>query len=224
MKRPVTDDSVMRTIDLRKDLKHLYAPSAKQAEVVDVPELQFAMISGAIEPGHGPGSSPAFQAALEALYGISYTLKFMLKQRAEDPVDYPVMALEALWWVEEGDFDITLPDNWCWTAMIVQPDVITPEVFAAGLAQLRKKRGDSPALAELRLERWREGLAVQIMHIGPYSEEPATFARLHTFARERGYRLHGKHHEIYPGDPRRAAPEKLKTILRQPVERELVGW
>lgn len=209
----------MQKIDLRKELKHLYAPSAKQVQLVDVPELQFAMIDGTIEPGSEPGLSPAFADALQALYGIAYTLKFMAKQRAEDPIDYSVMGLEALWWVEDGRFDIAVKDNWFWTAMILQPDFVTPEMFADGLAQLRKKRGDSPALANLRLERWREGLSVQIMHLGPYSEEPATVARMEAFAAANGYRMAGKHHEIYLGDPRKAAPEKLKTVLRHPVER-----
>lgn len=209
----------MEKIDLRKELKHLYAPSAKQVQLVDVPELQFAMIDGAIEPGSEPGLSPAFAGALQALYGISYTLKFMAKQRAEDPIDYTVMGLEALWWVEDGRFDITVKDNWFWTAMILQPDFVTPSMFADGLAQLRKKRGDSPALGKLRLERWREGLSVQIMHIGPYSQEPATVAKMEAFAAANGYRMAGKHHEIYLGDPRKAAPEKLKTVLRHPVER-----
>jgi hypothetical protein len=209
----------MQKIDLRKESKHLYAPSAKQVQLVDVPELQFAMIDGAIEPGSEPGLSPAFADALQALYGISYTLKFMAKQRAEDPIDYPVMALEALWWVEDGRFDIAVKDNWFWTAMILQPGFVTAEMFADGLAQLRKKRGDSPALGKLRLERWREGLSVQVMHIGLYSEEPATVARMEAFAAASGYRMAGKHHEIYLGDPRKAAPEKLKTVLRHPVER-----
>ena len=90
-------------------------------------------------------------------------------------------------------------------------------MFAEGLAQLRKKRGDSPALDKLRLARFHEGLALQIMHIGPYANEPATIARMDAFAQEKGYRMIGKHHEIYMGDPRTAAPEKLKTILRHPV-------
>lgn len=209
----------MQKIDLRKELKQLYAPSAKKVELVDVPEFQFAMIDGAIEPGSEPGLSPIFAEALQALYGISYTLKFMAKQRAADPIDYPVMALEALWWIEDGRFDITVKDNWFWTAMILQPDFVTPSMFADGLAQVRKKRGDSPALAKLRLERWREGLAVQTMHVGPYSEEPATVAKMEAFAAANGYRMAGKHHEIYLGDPRKAAPEKLKTVLRHPVER-----
>jgi len=207
----------MPKMDLRKELKHLYAPSAKQVALVDVPEFQFAQIDGAIEPGQAPGTSPAFEQALAALYGITYTLKFMSKLRADDPIDYTVMALEGLWWVEEGEFDITQPGNWRWTMMILQPDHITPAMFAEGLAQLRKKRGDSPALDKLRLARFHEGLALQIMHIGPYANEPATIARMDAFAQEKGYRMIGKHHEIYLGDPRNAAPEKLKTILRHPV-------
>jgi len=207
----------MPKMDLRKELKYLYAPSAKQVALVDVPEFQFAQIDGAIEPGQAPGTSPAFEQAMSALYGITYTLKFMSKLRADDPIDYTVMALEGLWWVEEGEFDITQPGNWRWTMMILQPDHITPAMFAEGLAQLRKKRGDSPALDKLRLARFHEGLALQIMHIGPYANEPTTIARMDAFAQEHGYRMIGKHHEIYLGDPRNAAPEKLKTILRHPV-------
>ena len=209
----------MRTLDLRKELKQFYAPSAKQPQLIDVPAFQFAMLDGAIEPGMEPGNSPEFAAALEALYGISYTLKFMLKQRAVDPIDYPVMALEALWSVSDGEFEITRKDNWLWTAMILQPAIITPEIFTEGLAQLRKKRADSPALARLRLASFHEGLSVQIMHIGPYSSEPATLERMHAFARASGYRLRERHHEIYLGDPRRSAPGTLKTVLRHAVEK-----
>lgn len=209
----------MQTLDLRKELKQFYAPSAKQPQLIDVPTFQFAMIDGAIEPGMEPDNSPEFAAALEALYGISYTLKFMLKQRAVDPFDYPVMALEALWSVSDGEFEITRKDNWLWTAMILQPTVITPESFAEGLAQLRKKRGDRPAFARLRLESFHEGLSVQIMHLGPYSTEPVTLERMHAFAHDNGYRLRERHHEIYLGDPLRSAPDKLKTVLRHPVEK-----
>ena len=100
--------------------------------------------------------------------------------------------------------------------MMMQPDHITPAMFADALAQLRKKR-PNPALDQLRFETFHEGLCIQIMHLGPYAEEPATIAKMDAFAREHGYTLHGKHHEIYLGDPRRAAPEKLKTVLRHPV-------
>ncbi|PWB68919.1 MAG: hypothetical protein C3F07_20880 [Anaerolineales bacterium] len=213
----------MKTLDLKKDLKHLYAPSAKKVEILQVPKLQFAMIDGAIEKGKEPGNSPGFQEATQALYSISYTLKFMLKKRKTDPVDYPVMALEGLWWVEDGFFDITVKDNWFYTLMILQPDVITGDVFAEGLEQVRRKKGDSPALSQLRRAHFEEGLCAQIMHIGPYATEPATIERMRAFAIENGYRdrvgPNGKHHEIYLGDPRKADPAKLKTVLRHPIEK-----
>jgi len=212
----------MQTLDLRKQYKHLYQPSAKKVEVVQVPKLQFAMIDGAIEKGHGPGNSPGFQEATQALYGISYTLKFMLKKRKTNAIDYPVMALEGLWWVEDGFFDITVKDNWFYTLMIMQPDVITKELFDEGLEQVRRKRGDAPALSRLCLLDFEEGFCVQTMHIGPYATEPATVERMRSFASENGYRdlvgSGGKHHEIYLSDPRKATLEKLKTVLRHPVE------
>jgi hypothetical protein len=124
----------MEKLDLRKDLKYLYAPSAKKVEVVDVPAFNFFMIDGAIEPGEGPDTSPLFQENMQALYGAAYTLKFMAKLRKENPVDYPVMALEGLWWVEDGHFDTNVKDNWFYTVMILQPDLVTPEMFAEALA------------------------------------------------------------------------------------------
>ena len=209
----------MEKLDLRKDLKYLYAPSAKKVEVVDVPAFNFIMINGAIESGLGPGTSPLFQENMQALYGAAYTLKFMVKQRKENPVDYPVMALEGLWWVEDGHFDINVKDNWFYTVMILQPDVVTPEIFADSLTQMRKKKGDLPAFTRLRLERFHEGLCAQTMHVGPYADEPATVARMEAFAQENGYAFCNKHHEIYLGNPLRADPSKLKTILRHPVEK-----
>lgn len=213
----------MKVLDLKKDLKYLYQPSAKKVEIVKVPRLQFAMIDGAIEKGKEPGNSPAFQEATQALYSISYTLKFMLKKRKTNAVDYPVMALEGLWWVEDGVFDITVKDNWFYTLMILQPEVITKDVFAEGLAEVKKKKGDTPALSQLRLANFEEGMCMQVMHIGPYATEPATVERMRAFALENGYRdrvgPHGKHHEIYLGDPRKADPAKLKTVLRHPLEK-----
>jgi hypothetical protein len=207
----------MAKLDLRKDLKAFYNPSAKKVEVVDVPRFQFVMIDGLIEPGLGPGDSPAFQEAMQTLYGVSYTLKFMSKLSKTDPVDYPVMALEGLWWVEGGEFSFERKDNWAYTVMILQPDHITPEMFAEALSQLRKKKGDQPAFARLRLEAFHEGPSIQIMHVGPYAAEAASIEKMDAFARENGYQMHGKHHEIYLGNPLRAQPEKLKTILRHPV-------
>jgi len=213
----------MTKLDLRKELKYLYSPSAKKIEIVEVPHFQFAMLDGQIEPGQGPSTSTSFQEAMMALYGISYTLKFNAKLRKENSVDYPVMALEGLWWIEGGEFDINKKDNWLYTVMMLQPDFITPEMFEQAREQVRKKRGDSAALTKMRFKPFEEGLCVQVMHIGPYADEPATVERMKSFARENGYRdlvgLGGKHHEIYLGDPRRADPAKLKTVLRHPIEK-----
>ncbi len=213
----------MKKLDLKKELKSLYFPSAKQVEIIRVPPMQFAAIDGAIEKGEGPGTSAGFAQAMQALYRIAYTLKFMLKKRKTNPIDYPVMALEGLWWVRGGQFVITKKDNWLYTVMIMQPKVITQSVFAAGLKELRRKRGDNPYLDKLRLETFDEGICMQVMHTGPYADEPATVAQMAAFAEEHGYRdcvgLGGKHHEIYLGDPRKADPGKLKTVLRHPVEK-----
>ncbi len=213
----------MKTLDLKREFKYLYAPSAKKVEIVEVPCLQFAMIDGAIEKGSEPGKSPSFAEATQALYSISYTLKFMLKKRKTNAIDYPVMALEGLWWVEDGIFDITVKDNWFYTLMILQPDVIDEQVFGEGLEQVRKKKGDSPFLSRLRLEKFEEGVCMQTMHIGPYAAEPATVERMRAFALENGYQdcvgSGAKHHEIYLGDPRKADPSKLKTVLRHPIEK-----
>ena len=208
----------MEKLDLIKQLKNLYQPSPKEVVFVDVPAMQFATFSGAIEPGHSPGVSPSFARALEALYGISYTLKFASKLRLLDPVDYKVMCLEAFWWVEDGKFEITIPDNWFWKAVIMQPELITPAMFDEAREKLQKKK---PALDlnGLKFETIQEGLCVQIMHIGPYATEPATVARMHDFAQKNGYTMSGYHHEIYLGDPRKSAPEKLKTVIRHPVMR-----
>ncbi len=211
----------MKTLDLKKDLKAFYMPSAKKVEFIQVPCFKFLMIDGTIEPGLEPGNSPLFEENMQALYGAAYTLKFTFKKRAHDPVDYPVMALEGLWDARDGKFDINVKDNWDYTLMILVPDLITPADFEEALAQMRVKKGDLPGYARLRLESFEEGPCVQTMHIGPYATELATLERLQAFMREHGYTdlvgKGGKHHEIYMGDPRKAAPEKLKTVLRHPV-------
>ena len=213
----------MEKLDLKKDLKYLYAPSVKKIEIVDVPPLNFIMIDGAIEPVQAPGTSPLFAENMQAIYGAAYTLKFSLKLNKENPLDYPVMALEGLWWIEDGTFDLQKPGNWKYTVMIMQPDRVTPEIFADVLVQLRKKKGDQPAFARLRLQRFHEGLCVQAMHIGPYATEPETVTKMRYFMEANGCKdlvgLGGKHHEIYLGDPRRADPSKLKTVLRHPIMR-----
>jgi hypothetical protein len=201
----------MKKVDLRKQLKHLYTASAKEPALVEVPKMNFLMVDGAGDPN----TAPEFQQAVEALYGVAFTLKFMLKKRGE--ADYTVMGLEGLWWAEDmREFSVEDKSNWKWTLMIAQPDFVTREHYAEALAQVRAKK-DSPALAKIRFGAFEEGLCAQVMHLGPYSEEGPTIARLHQFIAESGHRLRGKHHEIYLSDPRRSAPEKMRTILRQGV-------
>jgi hypothetical protein len=211
----------MKKLDLKKELKAYYLPSARKVDVIHLPRFNFLMVDGAIEPGLAPGTSPLFQENTEAIYGAAYTLKFMLKKRKVDPVDYPVMALEGLWDVLDGQFDINIKDNWGYTLMILVPDLITQELFDQALDQLREKKGEQPGFARLRLGSFEEGLCVQTMHIGPYATEPETLDKMRAFMQGNGYRdlvgQGGKHHEIYLGDPRRAAPERLKTVLRHPV-------
>jgi hypothetical protein len=209
----------MEKLDIRKQYKNLYASSAKQVELVDVPAFNFVSIDGAIEPGVLPGDSRDFQEAMQALYGAAYTLKFMSKLRKEDPIDYAVMASEGLWWVEDGVFDITRADNWKYTLMILHPDHITADMFAEALAQLRRKK-PGPGLDRLRFAPFVEGLSIQILHVGPYATEMESIAKMVAFAEQNGYELHGKHHEIYLGNPLRADPSKLKTILRHPVRKK----
>jgi hypothetical protein len=211
----------MKTLDLKKDLQAFYKPSAKKVEFIQVPRFNFLMIDGAIEPGMEPGNSPLFEENMQALYGVAYTLKFTLKKRAKDPVDYPVMPLEGLWDARDGKFDINVKDNWDYTLMIMVPDLITPAIFKEALAQMQAKKGDLPVYARLRLDSFEEGPCVQTMHLGPYATELETLEKMQAFMAENGFNdlmgNGGKHHEIYLGDPRRAAPEKLKTVLRHPV-------
>lgn len=209
-------DAPPRRLDPRKQFKHLYQPSAKEVSLVDVPELRFLLIDGEIEPGATPGTSTGFAEAVGALYSLAYTLKFMSKRRSVDPVDYSVMALEGLWTTPAGGADYATSDQWLWTLMIMQPEHITQDMFTRAWEDVRRKK-DLPAIDRVRMEDMREGLCVQVMHVGPYADEPATIERMATFAQEHGYRFQGPHHEIYLGDPRTAKPENLKTVVRHQV-------
>lgn len=211
----------MKILDLKKQYKDLYQPSPKRIETIQVPSLPFVMLDGAIEKGSEPGASPGFAAATQALYSLCYTLKFMLKKRQDDPIDYPVMALEGLWSVRNGIFDMRIKDNWDYTLLILQPQVITNDLIEQARQEVRRKKGGSPELDSIRLAWFEEGLCVQTMHIGPYATEPDTLDRMRAYMREQGLQdnvgPHGKHHEIYLSDPRKTAPEKIKTVLRHPV-------
>lgn len=200
-------------IDLKKELQLLYNPSAIEVVLLEVPDMAFLMVDGS----GNPNTAQEYQDALNALYNVSYTLKFLIKK--EMSIDYPVMALEGLWWTNNMlEFSMDNKDIWQWTSMIMQPVYVTAELVARVCEELKQKK-DLHALSKLRFERFHEGLSAQIMHIGPYAAEKPTIEKLHAYIKNHGYEFNGKHHEIYLGDPRRAAPEKMKTVLRQPVKR-----
>jgi len=208
----------MLKLDLKKELKYLYQPSAKQVTVVEVPMFNFIMLDGQLEPGVLPGDSSNYQNTMEALYGAAYTIKFTSKLRNDNPIDYPVMASEGLWWVLPGNFNFQADEAWHYTMMMMLPNHITQQMLEEAIAQLKKKK-ENPAIDKLRLESWEEGLCMHITHIGPYADESRTLESMAQFAKENGYRTHGRHHEIYIGNPLRAKPEKLKTVLRHPIEK-----
>jgi hypothetical protein len=201
----------MAKVDLKKELKHLYHSSATEVVLVDVPDMNFLMIDGAGDPN----KAQEFHDAIQVLYGVSFTLKFMIKKEQE--IDYAVMPLEGLWWTDDmTQFSMDNKDIWKWTLMIMQPDYVRAALVDKAIEQVAKKK-DPPALSQTRFERFHEGLSAQIMHIGPFAAEAPTIQKLHHFIEDTGHALRGKHHEIYLSDPRRAAPEKMKTVIRQPV-------
>jgi hypothetical protein len=170
------------------------------------------MIDGAGDPNNAP-----FAEAVSALYSVSYALKFAVRNGPR-AIDYPVMPLEGLWWMTGGQrFTPERRDSWLWTAMIMQPEYVTAELVELACADSKRKKGIA-AIDRLRFVRFDEGPAAQIMHRGPFADEPATIAQLHAFITGHGHRPRGKHHEIYLNDPLRTAPERLKTVLRQPFE------
>lgn len=206
----------MGKVDFKKELKHLYQPTTKAFSVVEVPAMQFLMVDGAGDPN----TAQAYAEALAALYAVAYKVKFVSKNSLGK--DYTVPPLEGLWWAEDMDTFTTALDKsqWQWTMMIMQPEWITPALVGEACAIVKKQK-DPAALSQLQLETYAEGLSVQIMHIGPYDAEGPVLHRLHhDFMPAHGYSFNGKHHEIYLSDPRRVAPEKLKTVLRQPVARK----
>jgi len=202
----------MNKIDLKKELKQLYKPSAKAVAQVTVPPLKYLMIDGKGDPN----TSPEYADAVAALFSVSYAAKFAVKKGALK-TDYAVMPLEGLWWADDWSvFAAGDRANWKWTMMILQPSFVPGEIIGQAMADVRKKK-NLPALDKLRLEVFSEGLCAQIMHIGPFSEEGPTIEKLHEYILSHGS-LAGKHHEIYLSDIRRAHPSKWKTILRQPMK------
>lgn len=200
-------------VDLKKTIRAYTAPRGS-FEVIDVPPLRYLMIDG-----HGdPNTAPEYVNAVSALFSVSYGLKFLSKKTLAR--DYVVMPLEGLWWSDDMAAFTSARDKsrWSWTMMILVPDWLKAEHVEHARAGAAGKAPE-PALAALRLEELVEGLSVQTLHVGSYDDEAPVLAEMHDrFIPGEGLRMRGLHHEIYLGDPRRTAPEKLRTILRQPVE------
>ena len=202
----------MAKIDFKKAMKEFYGPPKGKFTIVDVPEMIFLMIDG-----HGdPNTNPDYQAVCNALYSMAYGIKFALKPQG---IDYVLPPLEGLWWTQEmALFSVYNKEAWLWTMMVMQP----PEVTFDLVEQIRAEQADKkdlPALAGLRFEPYHEGLSVQTMYVGAFADEGPTIASMHAFIAEQGYEPAGKHHEVYLSDPRRTAPDKLKTVIRQPVRK-----
>jgi hypothetical protein len=198
-------------IDLKSELRALYKPSAKDVVEIDVPAFNFLMVDGE----GNPNTSEEYKDAVEALYSVSYTIKFALKR--EEALDYVVMPLEGLWWADDlTSFNRDEKDCWKWTMMIMQAPEVSEQVVQTAIASVQAKKG-LPGLKKIRFTQFKEGRCAQTMHIGPFSAEGPTIQRVHDFIASRSA-LRGKHHEIYLSDIRKAAPEKWKTIIRQPME------
>jgi hypothetical protein len=201
----------MAKLDMKRELKELYAPSAKEISVVDVPALNYLMVDGKGDPT----VAQAYKDAVEALFSLSYALKFKIKK--EKGMDYTVMPLEGLWWVPDmREFSTSNKGAWLWTMMIMQPKLVTAESVKQVTAEIGKKK-ELAALPRVRFETLTEGLAAQILYVGPFADEGPTIQKLHDHIHATGHQLHGKHHEVYLGDPRKTAPAKLRTVIRQPM-------
>lgn len=206
-------------VDHTKVLDTFYKQSKKEISIVDVPALQFLTIRGS----GGPNENPDYSEAVGALYAVAYKIKFSIKGGPQE-LDFKVMPLEGLWWAEDmRQFNLTDRSNWLWKMMLMQPQEVTQPIFEAAVAEVRSKK-NPPRLDEVRFETIEEGTCAQIFHAGPYGEaEAPTIEKLHAFIHDNGYELRGKHYEIYLNSPLRTAPEKLKTIIRQPMQKAAAG-
>ena len=200
----------MASLDLKKTYREHYTAKVGKPAFVDVPHRPFLMVDGAGSP-----AGQQYLDAIQALYPIAYGIRAAIKKATGD--GYTVMPLQGLWWADDmGAFVSGDKDDWKWRMMICQPDLVSAELAAEVIPRVTAAKslvsGD-----KARLEMFAEGEAAQVMHIGPYADEAPTIGLLHQFIAEEGYALSGLHHEIYLGDPRKADPANLKTIIRQPV-------
>lgn len=203
---------MIEKVDLKKELKNLYNPSAKEVSFVEVPDMNYLMIDGQGDPS----ISEEYKATFEALFGVSYTLKFMIKKTRG--IDYGVLPIEGLWWADDLEAYVAQRRNeWKWTSMIMQPKYVTAADVKTAIKEVRNKKNPA-ALDKIRFECLHEGRSAQIMHIGPYSTEAPNIQKMHAAIKAAGHELSGKHHEIYLSNPQKTAPEKLKTVLRQPMK------
>jgi hypothetical protein len=210
----VTNADPKTKADLKKTIAAYTAPKGS-FEVVDVPPLRYLMVDGQGDPN----VAGDYRDAVAAIFGVAYTLKFLSKR--ELGRDYVVMPLEGLWWSDDMATFTTERDKsrWSWTMMSLVPEWIDDDHLERARRAAAEK-ADSAAVKLLRWEELSEGLCVQTLHLGSYDDEAPVLADMHErFIPGEGLRMRGRHHEIYLGDPRRTAPEKLRTILRQPVER-----
>ncbi|MGM9987878.1 MAG: GyrI-like domain-containing protein [Bacillaceae bacterium] len=204
-------------VDYKKQYKDLYIPKQKPA-LIDVPPMNFIMVDGKGEP-----AGECYQQAMQILYFLTFTIKMskMSGQQPDGYFEYVVPPLEGLWWSEGGKLDVNQPKSeWLWTSMIRQPEFVTPEVFQWAVEECKRKKPDID-VSKARFESFSEGICVQVMHIGPYTDEQRSIDKIAQFIEDNqlidmtGYAR--KHHEIYLSDPRRTASERLKTVLRFPV-------
>jgi hypothetical protein len=203
-------------IDFKKELKEFYNPKTKVVSEVVIPKMNFLMIDGKGDPN----TSKEFADAIQTLYPVAYTIKFSIKKSTG--YDFGVMPLEGLWWSDDlSDFATGKKDNWYWTLMIMQPNLVTKEIYEKALAEVKAKKNPL-FIDKVRFESFEEGESAQIMHLGPFAEEAPNIKKVHDHIKELGDKFDGKiqkHHEIYLSDLRRTAPEKLKTIVRQSYTR-----
>ena len=198
--------------DIKKAHPRLYSPKAGDVVTVDVPPLRFFRVDG-----HGdPNTTRSYVDAVTTLYTASYAARAIAK--TELGRVHTVAPLEGLWSADDPEvFTARKKSEWDWTMMIAQPDWISEEI--ANEAARAATRKGAPAVDLLRFDEYTEGMSVQVLYVGSYDDEGPALAHLHhTYMPENDLTWNGRHHEIYLSDPRKTAPEKLRTILRQPVK------
>lgn len=205
----------MEKFDYKKIHREFYSATSKPKLLV-VPEFKYITISGE----GNPNTSEMFSKAVQTLYPIAYTLKFMIKKGKTTlvPCDYTIMPLEGQWWADDMNNFITRnKDSWKWKIQLFMPEFITEELLKEAINAVKKKK-DLEMLPHVKFEKIADGPSAQIMHIGSFDSEYPTIKTLHDFIEGNGKKLRGLHREIYLSDFRKTAPERLKTIIRQPFD------